>query len=243
MVNRWELVRAVCEAGRDADDRVAVLPMATPADAPSTPPVATATGAAAPAPQDRLPLVQRASMQTWCRDAEPGREGEIVYEYLRYDAGMRAEAVEEPWKAETGWEALPEAARAAWLPPEAEPKGLVVYRFLEGPGTLDAEAGRIFYAWLARLAWRSSLAEGAEAVAPRPAAPANGADAARTPVKTDMMFKYPAPAAAPAPASATTTTTPGHAPAPSTDANANVNANANANADADRGGGFRSGGT
>jgi hypothetical protein len=172
VVNRWELVRAVCEAGRDADDRVAVCPIATPPDGPQL--VEDAT------PQERLPVLRRGSVQAHCRDGEAEREGDVAYDVLRYDAGMRAEAVEEPWK---GWPAVPEQTRAAWLPPADDPESLVVYRYLEGPGTLEGEAGRIFFGWLARMAWRSSLAE-----------PDGRPAEAAPPLKTEVLYNYPASA-------------------------------------------------
>jgi hypothetical protein len=174
VVNRWELVRAVCEAGRDADDRVAVCPIAGEAPPP----------AEGEEPHDPLPVLTRGAVQTHCRDGEAEREGEVVYEVLRYDAGMRAEAVEEPWQ---GWQAAPAPARAAWKAPVAEPQALVVYRYLEGPGTLEGEAGRIFFAWLARMAWRSSLAESEG----RASESVSSHDSAK-PLKTEVMFQYSA---------------------------------------------------
>jgi hypothetical protein len=108
----------------------------------------------------------------------------VAYEVLRYDAGMRAEAVEEEWR---GWEAAPAPVRAAWRAPAAVPQALVVYRYLEGPGTLEGEAGRIFFAWLARMAWRTSLAESEGRVSESLSSHDSG-----KPLKTEVMFQYSA---------------------------------------------------
>jgi hypothetical protein len=148
VVNRWDLARVVCGDGEGAaDDHLAILPIAR--DAPLTVASAgTSTGAL-----DPLPVLKREVVLRHCLDGEPVEVGATRFRTIHYDAGLETEVKEIAW---AGWDALPEDARARWRAPggDVEVKGLIEYRYAEGPGALGGEAASSFYHWLAAAMWR-----------------------------------------------------------------------------------------
>jgi hypothetical protein len=147
VVNRWELAKVVCGDGdREADDHVAVLPVAR--DAPA---VTADEGARL----DPMPVVKRYVVQRHCVDGEPPVVGSTRFRTVHYDAGLDTQVKESAW---TGWDAVDAAARARWADPGSDPpiKAIVEYRYAEGPGALGGDAAAGFYDWLATLMWRGS---------------------------------------------------------------------------------------
>jgi hypothetical protein len=108
-VNRWSLVEALCQADRDRDEVVEV----------------TEQGGATSS-------LRRDVVRAWCRDAEDGRDDDVVITHLRYDAGARCR-----------------------IEPLDEDGGRVEYRWEDAPGSFAGAARRSFLGWLAELAYRA----------------------------------------------------------------------------------------
>jgi hypothetical protein len=140
VVNRWELAAKVCAAETEADECLAIVPIARDA-----PPVVDG------GPRDPLPVVCRRVVLRHCLDGEPLAVGATRFRMVRYEAGLDTQAQAAPW---SGYEALPAETRARWAGPGDGPiAGVIEYRYAEGPGVLAGEAAAGFFAWLAGLAW------------------------------------------------------------------------------------------
>jgi hypothetical protein len=147
VVNRWNLADKVVSGRADAEECLAVVPIAREA------PEAAAGGAKEP-----LPIVRRDVVLRHCLDGEPVAMGTTRFRLIRYEAGLDTEVRESAW---AGYDALPETTRARFAEPgDVAIGGLLEYRYAEGPGVLGGDAASGFYAWLAR------------AFGPRPIAPA-----------------------------------------------------------------------
>jgi hypothetical protein len=110
-VNRWSLVAALCEPDRDRDEVVTVV------ERDGAEPV----------------RLRRDVVRAWCRDAEDGRDDDVVITHLRYDAGARCQV--------------------AAVDGDAAPA--LEYRWQDAPGSFTGAARRAFLGWLGDLAYRA----------------------------------------------------------------------------------------
>lgn len=137
-VNRWSLVDALCEPDADRDEVVSVLERRRGETVAAT-----------------APPVRRDVVRAWCRDAEDGRDDDVLVSHLRYDAGTRCQV-----------RALDEVDddTAATTPPTRA----VEYRWDDAPGAFTGAARRAFLGWLGELAYRAPVRDAAPAHAAPP---------------------------------------------------------------------------
>ena len=146
-INRWAVVEAICADGADRDERVAIAARARDED-----PHASA-----------LPIVVRDVVRQHCRDAEDGRDGDLMLTHLRYDAGAQCSARATPWAEWSG-----AASTGRWSTPAAAVDHVLEYEYSDGPGAFGGEARQAFLAWLGELAFPRRVRARASSVAPLP---------------------------------------------------------------------------
>lgn len=108
-INRYSVVDRICARGAPRDEIVAVT--TRPHGEPAMP----------------AQRVARELVREHCLDAEDGRDGQIMLQYLRYDTAIRSTV-----------DADPDAATVA-------------YEYDDGPGTFSGDAHRRFLAWVSGL--------------------------------------------------------------------------------------------
>jgi len=152
-------VRAISSGAGEAEDCVAVLPVAREHEAD---PITDANGSVAKAP---LPVVRRSVVLKHCRDGDPPEVGSTRFETVSYEAGLDPSVDEAEWK---GWDQLPADVRSRWgLPADVEKdvKALFTYKYAEGPGVLEGDTAASVYGWLGRLIWTDRVSARAAATA------------------------------------------------------------------------------
>jgi hypothetical protein len=146
-INRWAVVEAICADGAQRDERVAIAARARDEE-----PHASA-----------LPVVVRDVVRQHCRDAEDGREGDLVLTHLRYDAGAQCSARTTPWSEWSG-----AASTGRWSTPAAAVDHVLEYEYSDGPGAFGGEARQAFLAWLGELAFPRRVRARAPSAPPLP---------------------------------------------------------------------------
>ncbi|HTJ43992.1 MAG TPA: hypothetical protein VL463_17925 [Kofleriaceae bacterium] len=131
-INRWAVVDAVCSDGADRDERVAIAARARGEEI---------VGGA-------LPIVVRDVVRQHCRDAEDGRDGDLMITHLRYDAGAQCSATSTPWSE---WREAAHTGR--WTTPASSVDQVLEYEYSDGPGAFGGEARQAFLGWLGELAF------------------------------------------------------------------------------------------
>jgi hypothetical protein len=193
-INRFSVVQQLCRADSDRKESVALFAQRrnddddTPADNDES---ATTNRLQA---SEAMPIVVRDVVRAHCLDSEDGNDDGVHFSYLRYDAGIECEFVEDEWQ---GYEELPEAARLRWrAPTSAEPpQRTLEYRFEEGPGAFQGETRRDFLRWLSRLSYTDDHLV-RRAPEPAPTAETSGDRTPRNPVAESPVEAAPDRAAA-----------------------------------------------